>query len=904
MANDLTGDFDVVAQFAIPAANRVLAAMHRIERFPHSAALRVDDTDRPGTRGIPGSVVEVIDSFGDTITDHRLIGNPGAMAGILDSFDGADVARDRIVNLGAGLLELPPIVPSDIQGFAQLQLFPPTVDVTDDSGSNVTVKIGLLARYIPDESSSPLAEFIRGEVRVTVPVAQVASQHTNMVKIDIKSANVGVSFIPQWSSRPLTAEDVAAIDLLISNSLKTSFVPSDSELPEDVRYAQFKSMNGARDAIAVLLDLKGPDPDEPDEGPGSRDSAHNIFLGGNDDFALGVGSEFVQRAFQPTIGSIRTTPIPSRFSYDFRITDAFVSLTNGAVVLTIKGTARTPVFLLPNFTFTVTQPISFQANGDSADLVLGAFSLDTTSWIADRIRYFIRDSIRDARDEALEREGTRAKVREMLSARGHLGGFLNSMLKPPSPTTLPPQEFLLSYTAAEIRTAGIVLRGSLAAPDWPVPHAEFEVITSSGATGPGHVIGVTDVNRGPTYSALKTWIPGGTVQRYEWKSQGQTQPGAMEANKFVFEKPAPGFSSEPAVVSSTPTVAPPTDVASPVRGYVPLCLTVHGTRLSSSGPVIAQPVSATVCGVNTFPLFNAAFNGVLPLIALAKRGAGETVSVAGHTEALRALRGRATPNLIVHFGDRSSSAHLEALVDALSQSGRADATTAIVAVLSPADLAGARYADGVTYAEDDGLWERRFDSEITNRPVTLLVAPNGRVLSKHEGEIDPAALARALKTSLVAGGHVAPTMTPPAVRMGKRPPNFIFEPVPGSDMTLRKTAGRPVTLIFWRASSDKSIEAVRNSERTASNGSGHLVLAINDGDPVETAKRVAAENRFSATLVTDPSRKISVAYGVDIWPTIISVDALGVARTIRQGIGGDSDEQETAEQTFQGSKAP
>ena len=43
MANQLTGDFDVVAEFGIPAANRLLAAMHRSGRFPHSATLRVDD---------------------------------------------------------------------------------------------------------------------------------------------------------------------------------------------------------------------------------------------------------------------------------------------------------------------------------------------------------------------------------------------------------------------------------------------------------------------------------------------------------------------------------------------------------------------------------------------------------------------------------------------------------------------------------------------------------------------------------------------------------------------------------------------------------------------------------------------------------------------------------------------
>jgi hypothetical protein len=43
MANDLTGDFDVVAEFAIFAVNRVLAAMHRAQRIPHSQ----NEAERP-----------------------------------------------------------------------------------------------------------------------------------------------------------------------------------------------------------------------------------------------------------------------------------------------------------------------------------------------------------------------------------------------------------------------------------------------------------------------------------------------------------------------------------------------------------------------------------------------------------------------------------------------------------------------------------------------------------------------------------------------------------------------------------------------------------------------------------------------------------------------------------------
>ena len=57
MANQLTGDFDVVAQFSLPAVNRLLAAMHGIKRFPHSLSLRVDDVPRssdPGRIGLRG----------------------------------------------------------------------------------------------------------------------------------------------------------------------------------------------------------------------------------------------------------------------------------------------------------------------------------------------------------------------------------------------------------------------------------------------------------------------------------------------------------------------------------------------------------------------------------------------------------------------------------------------------------------------------------------------------------------------------------------------------------------------------------------------------------------------------------------------------------------------------------
>jgi peroxiredoxin len=124
-----------------------------------------------------------------------------------------------------------------------------------------------------------------------------------------------------------------------------------------------------------------------------------------------------------------------------------------------------------------------------------------------------------------------------------------------------------------------------------------------------------------------------------------------------------------------------------------------------------------------------------------------------------------------------------------------------------------------------------------------------------------------------------------SVRIGQPPPNFLFEYAPGHELTLRKLVGRPFTIIFWKSVSRPSIETVNELQRITgrSGREGSVVLAINDGEAVEVAKQAAVENGLSATAVYDPRREISTAYGVNIWPTIIFVDALGLVRTIRYG---------------------
>lgn len=903
MANELTGDFDVVAQFAVPAANRLLAAMHRAGRFPHSTAIRVDDVPpRPDLGSLNPSIVAIVDSFGDANVNHNLIPTSSILPGQLSTANRLSSALDLVVNTDLAGVFVDPVVPSHIRGRAQLQVFPPRIEVADGSGTNITVRLESLSRYFPDPQTSPLAEFVRGELRITTGVNQIASQTANVVEIDLKADDVIINFTPISSSKPLSAADLAAVSLLVRNALKTSFLPSNATLPSSVKHMQFKTLLGAESAVAVLLNLDGP--------RGNPASLNNLFLGAGDAFAFAAGRDFILAAFNQAVGDVAGQQFQFSFVIDYVVTtdrinytvtlnSAAVDLQSGKIVLTITGRATTPDWP-PNFNFRVRQAFTLRLAGATAELELdGDVSLEITSggiggWLVNRFKNRALPTIRQRRDQIVNQ--TQATVRRMLNADGILGGFLNSLL---NPSIRPPisrgQESLrpeLAYTSFEIKPSGIVLHGSLAVPAWPQPHVEFEQIpaSSGGPIGPGDVI-----FHGPDYTALKSWIPGGTIQRYEWSYKGQTQPFHIDENRFVLIHPQPGASTAEASTAAASGLIPPEifdGMASTgaVSGFVPICLTVRGTRIASSGPALAQPVSGTVCGytrVSVLEGLASSLDGALLMVALAQPGPRGLVEIAGHASAARpdgASGG--TPNRIVHFADEKTLGHLDFLTQALRESKRADAATAVVAVLTPDQLGKSRYAEGVIYAQEQGgVWARAFGVKATRRPLTLVLGPKGQALWQHEGELDSGTLAAALRRVLVKSEPPRPRMLGSNLRIGRQAPNFLFEYAPGRGLTLRKLEGREVVLIFCESSSKQSLEAVRDLQETARTAGtqGPIVLAINDGEAPELAKKGAAENRLSVTLVPDPKRNISLAYGVNLWPTIVFLDAFGLVREIRYG---------------------
>jgi hypothetical protein len=788
-------------------------------------------------------------------------------------------ASDGVVNPNLGGATVGEIVPSHLEGRAQLQLSPPVLDVPDNSGTNIRIEMQVRSRFIPDPQTSALAEFIRGELHVTVPVNQVASQVAKVIEVDIKANNLNVNFIPAWSSRDLSAEDLAGINLLIRNALKTGFLPCNSPLPNRINFMQFKTLSATEKAIAVMLNMG--------DVRGDANSLQNSFLGTADDFAFAVDAGYIKSAFNFSIGQHF-----QYWVYTFSVNNATLDFQDGKIVLTVSGHAHTPKWYLPDFDVTVHQSftldlVSTTPGGplNTAQLKAGDISGGITGWLLNMFAGNVLEKISQQSGQ-----DPQAVVRQKFSTEENFGEFLRSLLRPAvQQPGVPPQETLsavLAYTAYEIKKSGIVMHGSLTVPAWPVASAEYEEIPAQ-TGGANDVVATAGVPSGPAYSALNSWIPGGRVLRYEWSTQGHAQPFSIDENKFV-------------LLPFGPQVVDAAISESVISAFTPMCLTVRGVRLSSSGPVVEQSVAATVCGYSTFPLVNEStilLSEAVPLLALTRRGPLGTVEVVGHTTARENRSRGESPNLLVHFGDEKTAGRLERLVRAVQQSGRSDAGVALLVILRPEQLANSRYVANVIYSEDEGgAWERAFAVKSTVRPLTLIVRPDGIVVWQHEGEFDDRKLTEALQEKLVRGGFADRSVLRPGLRIGRTPPNFLFEYASGYEMTLRKLVSRPVTIVFWRSMSRTSVEEVQHLQRvfTDKRNQGPVLIAVNDGETTELVKRTVAAAGISTAVVMDPLREISAAYGVNMWPTTVSLDASGVVRKIHYGRFVGTDQEEIA----------
>jgi peroxiredoxin len=269
------------------------------------------------------------------------------------------------------------------------------------------------------------------------------------------------------------------------------------------------------------------------------------------------------------------------------------------------------------------------------------------------------------------------------------------------------------------------------------------------------------------------------------------------------------------------------------------------------------------------------------MVAVTQPNPSGGLVVTGHTPIQIDRSGAGSPNLIVHFADAKSVSALETLGKALTQSKRTDAPTAIVAVVAGDHIAKAPHVPGVIYTDDVEAWQHALNLKSAKGPLTAIIGPHGGVAWHEEGPLDLEKLGAALAQHLVKRGPVQVSFPRLNARIGQPAPNFAFEYAPGRTMPLSKLSGKPAVLVFWKSSVKPSIQAIRDLQTNQS--SGTAVLAVNDGEDPKVAHAAAKENGITATVVTDPKREIAAAYGVNMWPTILTLSESGVISGIQHG---------------------
>ncbi len=283
----------------------------------------------------------VADAFGKAIANQRQIPRK-SFAGTVAVNDVLSALRQPIVNPpGGGGVRPPIIIPSNLSGTVQLQLFPPTIDVPDASGTKLSVTVNAMVRYLPDPKTAPIAEFLRGNLQIVAPINQISTQVGNVIEFDFKADQVTVSFTPTFTSSTLSDDDLAAINLAIQNALKTSFQPSSATLPSGISALQFKTLlSGSQKAAALLLNLTNRSSD-----PGS---VQQIVLNATDDFAFAISPAYINSLLGSSIGQLTHFPSipvsvgPFSTTYTISLTSPppALNVINGAIQITINAHAH------------------------------------------------------------------------------------------------------------------------------------------------------------------------------------------------------------------------------------------------------------------------------------------------------------------------------------------------------------------------------------------------------------------------------------------------------------------------------------------------------------------------------------------------------------------------------------
>ncbi len=910
MANHLTGDYEAVVQVSVRQINGLLATLHQHgakgsglkPSFPHSVAnLRLGD--RP--KYLEWEKVHFANWLGGAVQSFRASGAPAVTGAEL----AAKVPPGVTARFQAALEDIASTWteaanPGSVRGRAEVQVSTPTISLAPGSVSEVIVSVRIRARFIPDPGFAGLPELIHGEVKVTYRVRPRTIGGKRVLIVEVPTEDSKIVY-KDLAGRPA---DVAELTARVRTAIRKEFRPEEVELPADFQFSAFKEVGGGH-VIALPVQLSGAD--APPSGPAS---VTNAFLDADKtDFAIAVSKEYVKAQFAPLLDNL----LHFKESFEAEL-PWYIPWPNPTYHLSVKGA-------------------DLQFNVDSIDLVIAAkattraigFKNYDSIGITQRLKLVLIGQNVDlqASDSDLTITGitgvgsgeANAKARAKIIAKR------NKMLDPPQPPPppppapppqpVPPPEKALndqlqdatrhmngalakfdpsgsssaSYTALEVNPHGIIVRGAIDTKDHYPPHLE---------------IGYTE--DGKSFSALNCWIPGGTIKEFKWTYEEYGTSWQALFADAKDERIYHSFTFEiPKVLQGNPAQKKN------------VCLTIEGTQVDKDGRI--QSVTGTVesgtCEVSFIepplvvsPLWEAIY-GVHWLPTPAPDGILDEV-IAAHINVLAHPRpaGGLTTNALVHFTGARLEKPLVTLGRALDAMRRRNVSLTLVLVM-PVGTFRSRRAEveealgmprerrsgpsenprsreerlsrHLLLTEDyGGAWTRTFDARTT--PSPYLMNARGEFVWKQEERLDVEELTAAMDEHCLPA---PPPRTLPlrlTVRPGERALDAQFEE--GHDLAISRLRGQRVLLNFWQSWSAPCIRELRRLQRLHEAGNAPVILAVNGGEERTVLAETRRQHNLSFTLIPDPGQWIARLYGVQCWPTTVSINPDGIVDRIQFGV--------------------
>jgi peroxiredoxin len=872
ISNNLTGDFEAVAQIAARQINGLLATLHANgvnEDEPlqllHSGAVRVGDRP-PGPGDLTGD-------FGNWVVAFQRARGPVGLGDLGTHLTGnappgvARVLADLLSKIGQ--VQLTPAAPGTVRGTVRTQVASPTLSFPSGSTSEITVHVDVRAHYSPDPDTEPMPEPVHGEVQATFEVRQVDRK----LEIRPSSQDSKIQFVPAPGT--LSAADAGKVSVQVRKVVRESVSLLPVNLPPGFAFASFKGLgSGASQAIALPIQVSGAAPP-----PGGIITVNNLFIGPAG-FAFAVGREFLAARFQPTLDRLkqfrRDVPIQPLgvplTTYHVSVTDATLELHNGFFELTIRVKAIPTSTIAPRFeNIVVKQRLTLVLFLETLFLPAPDDELTITGlpgFAIDRIRPEIvaeRDRALPAAQAALNTELQKARTLFTDSLR-----FFDRAAS-------------ASFRAGHSEESGASTSGAIAiTPDGIIVRGDIR----STAPRAAPIVSVAETDQRRAFTALDSWIPGGRIDRLIWSwveypgpipvvFQG-VEKSLTEAHRFILPKP-PGV----------------TELSS-------ICLRIEGTQTLPDGRVM-NVTGGTTCHVPDFGQVLEAPSWLEPVMVPNWRpgSSASTVlkdAITGHVslQADTPRTGELGHNSLVHFADWRADRPLAGLGEALARMRRKGVSLVVIVVL-PARAFDSRRRDvearldsladlpvQILLTEDsEGGWTRTFGA--AKAPSTYLINARREFVWKYEGAAEAGVLAAALDEHLVPAP--APRSRPLrlAVAPGERAPDVFVTDDRGQRSALHRLRGREVLLTFWQPWSAPCIEELRRLQQLHAGGRGPLVVGFHGGKERRTIDEIRKQHGLSFPLVHDTDQIIARRYGVRCWPTTITLDGNGRVSHVQFG---------------------